>query len=232
MSNDFKLIMENWQRLLNEEKEAQQIFDSLLNEFVNEIKTLQEEKVELNEVFAKIGDFVKKSYGKVKNFKDGVIEKVLTGAINATLKMLDKLEDANPPDIFKKLIPKIKYILQSLKSSKNMALAVTVVNILLGLMTGNALQELAEVVGILDKATSIGAAVDMILKMGDTVEVGAYIGAMGAISGNVVADFAKMQQADKDYKEMTGNVKENKLIKNNDMKLIMEGFRIWCPNIK
>ncbi len=228
MSNDFKVIMENWKKTIDEQKDPQIVIDSLLREFVQEIKVLQEEKVELNEVFKKIGEFVKDSYNKVKNLKDELIVKILKGAINTALKMLEKLEDQNPPEAFKKLIPKIKYILQSLKSSRNMALAVTTVNILLGLMTGNALQGLAEVVGILDKASSLGSAIDAILKMSDVAELGVMITGAGAMAGNVKADFAKRQKAQADFEEMSANMNENKHRTSNDMKVIMESFSSYA----
>jgi len=54
MSNDMKLIMENWR--------ANTLHEQLVEEFVKEIKTLTEAKAELNEILAKVGEFAKKAF--------------------------------------------------------------------------------------------------------------------------------------------------------------------------
>ena len=114
MSYDMKLIMENWRKTISEEKHAKQIYENLVYEFVNEIKTLNENKAELNEVLSSIKNFAQKALNTYKTIKSGAIETVLTTAINSALKMLDLLEDKAPT-----IIGKLKSVLNTLKKSEN-----------------------------------------------------------------------------------------------------------------
>ena len=57
MSKDMKLIMESWRRNVITESKAIQIHEQLIQEFVEELRVLSENKAELNEILSKVGEF-------------------------------------------------------------------------------------------------------------------------------------------------------------------------------
>ena len=177
MSYDMKLIMENWRKTINEEKQAKEIYENLINEFVNEIKTLNENKAELNEVLSSIKNFAQKALNTYKTIKSGAIESVLTTAINSALKMLDLLEDKAPT-----IVGKLKAVLSTLKKSENMTMAVSIVSIIIGLMTGEAFDALGEVLDVIKAAPNILMAYEKITAIQDTADIGQVINKSGQLT--------------------------------------------------
>ena len=177
MSYDMKLIMENWRKTINEEKQAKEIYENLVNEFVNEIKTLNENKAELNEVLSSIKNFAQKALNTYKTIKSGAIEGVLTAAINSALKMLDLLEDKAPT-----IVGKLKAVLSTLKKSENMTMAVSIVSIIVGLMTGEAFDALGEVLDVINAAPNILIAYEKITAIQDTADIGQVINKSGKLT--------------------------------------------------
>ena len=177
MSYDMKLIMENWRKTINEEKHAKEIYENLINEFVNEIRILNENKAELNEVLSSIRNFAQKALNTYKTIKSGAIESVLTTAINAALKMLDLVEDKAPT-----IVSKLKSVLNTLKKSENMTMAVSIVSVIVGLMTGEAFDVLGEVLDVISAAPNILIAYEKITAIQDTADIGQVINKSGKLA--------------------------------------------------
>ena len=176
MSNDMKLILESWRKTLNEEK-ANTIYDNLIKEFVEEITSLKESKAELNEIMSSIKNFAQKALNTYKTIKSGAIEGVLTAAINSALKMLSLLEDKAPT-----IVGKLKSVLNTLKKSENMTMAVSIVSIIVGLMTGEAFDALGEVLDVIKAAPNILLAYEKITAFQDTADIGQVINKSGQLT--------------------------------------------------
>ena len=199
MKPDMNIIMESWRKNLNEQK-AHAIYESLIEEFVNEIRSLQEAKAEINEILSSIKNFAAKAYNTYKDIKTGTIKTVLLTAINSALKFLDIIEGKVP-----KIAGKLRMILGKLKKSENMTIAVSIVSIIVGLMTGEAFDVLGKILDVVSAAPNLIMAYEQIRAISDTASVGQVIGKSGQLAKKVT------QQ-------------ENKSM--NNMKLIMENFRI------
>ena len=165
-----KTIMENWRSNLLLEQEALSIHEKLIEEFTNEIKIIRESSNDLNEVLSKVADFAKRAYNTYSDIKKNAIEAVLTKAIDSAIKVLDFLEEKlnqEKPG----LINKIKSFLEKLKQESNMAIAVSIVSILIGLLSGEAFDAVESVLDILGASEDILNAYEMISKISDSVDV-------------------------------------------------------------
>ena len=176
MSNDMKLILESWRKTLNEEK-ANEIYDNLIKEFVEEITSLKESKAELNEILSSIKDFAAKAYNPYKTIKTGTIEAVLNAAINSALALLSSVESKAPT-----IIGKLKSVLNNLKKSENMTIAVSIVSIIVGLMTGEAFDALGEVLDVVGAAPNLIVAYEKIQALSGTADIGQVIGKSGKLA--------------------------------------------------
>jgi hypothetical protein len=163
MSNDMKLIMENWKANILEENNVLSIHEQLVQEFVNEIKTLNEEKAEMNEILAKIGDFAKRTYRTYSNMKKGAIKKVLEASINKALSLVPIIKRANST-----VGSKIERVLNMLKQEQNIAVAISIISIIIGLATGEAFDLIEEVLNVIEAAPNIINAYETISNMKDT----------------------------------------------------------------
>jgi len=127
-----KLIMESWRNNVITEAKAIQIHEELIQEFVNELKVLAENKAELNEILSKVGEFAKKAYNTYSNLKKGAIKRVLETAINGALKVVQLIKGSAP-----NVASKVERVLNDLKKAENMTVAVSLVSIIVGLATGD-----------------------------------------------------------------------------------------------
>ena len=166
MKNDMSVIMENWNKNVLQENKVLFIHEELINEFVLELKTLTERKAELNEILSKIGDFAKKAYNTYSEVKKGTIKKVLETAINGALKIIPLIKEKVP-----NVASKIERILNELKKDENMTLAISIVSIIIGLMTGEAFDAIGEILDIIDSAPNIIKAYEMIANVTDSADV-------------------------------------------------------------
>jgi hypothetical protein len=166
MSKEMKLIMESWRSNLITETKALQIHEQLISEFVDDIKTLTENKAEINEILSKVSEFAKKAYQTYSDLKKGTIEKVLTKAIDGALKIIPLIKDKVP-----NVASKIERILNELKKSENMTIAVSVVSIIVGLMTGQAFDALLEVLDVISEAPNLIKAYQAIQQITDTADI-------------------------------------------------------------
>lgn len=168
MSNDMKLIMENWR--------ANTLHEQLVEEFVKEIKTLTEAKAELNEILAKVGDFAKKAFNTYSDLKKGTIKKVLETAINGALKLIPAIKQVNSG-----IASKIERALNALKQDENMTVAISIVSIIVGLMTGEAFSAVEEVLGAIDAAPNLIKAYEAIANITDTADIAKVAGKSGQL---------------------------------------------------
>ena len=181
MSKQMKVIMENWRSNLLLEQEALSIHERLIEEFVNEIKIIRESSDDLNEVLSKVADFAKKAYNTYSDIKKNAIEAVLTKAIDSAIKVLDFLEEKlnqEKPG----LINKIKSFLEKLKEESNMAIAVSIVSILIGLLSGEAFDVVENVLDILGASEDIINAYQVISKINDSVDVKDVVNKVGQLT--------------------------------------------------
>jgi cysteinyl-tRNA synthetase len=170
MSKQMKVIMENWRSNLLLEQEALSIHEELLEQFTNEIKIIRESSNDLNEVLSKVADFAKRAYNTYSDIKKNAIESVLTKAIDSAIKVLDFLEEKLNQER-PGLINNIKSFLEKLKQESNMAIAVSIVSILIGLLTGEAFDAVESVLNILGASEDILNAYEAISQISDTVDV-------------------------------------------------------------
>ena len=171
MSEQMKVIMENWRHSILLEQQLIELHEQLVNEFVLELKQIQESTDDLNEVFAKVADFAKNAYNTYKDIKNNAIQAVLTKAIDSALKVLDLIEDSLR-ERAPALISKIKNILEKLKEESNMAIAVSIVSIIIGLMTGEAFDVLSTVLDVLGASSDILTAYETIANLTDSADIG------------------------------------------------------------
>ncbi len=179
MKPNMKIIMENWRKNLNEQK-AHIIYESLIEDFVNEIKSLREEKAEINEILSSIKNFASKAYNTYKDIKSGAIKTVLLTAIDSALKLLDIVDDKMP-----KIAGKLKSILVKLKKTENMTIAVSIISIIVGLMTGEAFDVLGKILDVVGSAPNLIIAYEKIQAISDSVSVGQVIGKTGQLAKKV-----------------------------------------------
>lgn len=184
MSKEMKLIMENWRGSVLQEQHAIELHEQLVNEFVLDLKQIQESSNDLNEVLSKVSEFAKKAYNTYKDIKNNTIQAVLTKAIDSAMKVLNLIED-NMKEKAPALISKIKSVLEKLKEESNMAIAVSVVSILIGLMTGEAFDVLGTVLDILDASDNIMAAYETISKITDSADVKRIVNKAGQLVSTV-----------------------------------------------
>ena len=180
MSNQMKVIMENWRHSVLLEQQLVELHEQLVDEFVLELKQIQESTDDLNEVFAKVADFAKSAYNTYKDIKSSTIQAVLTKAIDSALKALDLIENSlneRAPE----LISKIRNILEKLKEESNMAIAVSIVSIIVGLMTGEAFGALDTVLNIVGASDDILTAYETISDLTDTADSGRAISKSGQL---------------------------------------------------
>ena len=186
MSKDMKIIMESWRYFSIEEQNNHvlRIHEHLINEFVRDIQVLQEGDADLNEILSRVGDFAKKAYGAYKDLQRGAIKGVLTKAIDGGLKALDFIEDRlnqeNPA-----LITKVRSILNMLKTDENMHLAISIVSIIIGLMTGEAFDVLGKVLDLIEAAPNLIQAFESISTLTDTANVKAAADKSGTLTTNL-----------------------------------------------
>tara|TARA_E500000305_G_scaffold79171_1_gene64942 strand:+ start:17 stop:565 length:549 start_codon:yes stop_codon:yes gene_type:complete len=179
MKPNMKVLMENWRKILNEQK-AHVIYENLIEDFVNEIKSLKEEKAEINEVLSSIKNFASKAYNTYKDIKSGAIKTVLLTAIDSALKLLDIVGDKMP-----KIVGKLKSILNQLKKAENMTIAVSIISIIVGLMTGEAFDELGKILDVVGSAPNLIIAFEKIQAISDSVSVGQVIGKTGQLAKKI-----------------------------------------------
>ncbi len=168
MSSNMKLIMENWR--------ANTLHEQLVAEFVKEIKTLTEAKAELNEILAKVGDFAKKAFNTYSDLKKGTIKKVLETAVNGALKLIPAIKQVNSG-----IASKIERALNALKQDENMTVAISIVSIIVGLMTGEAFSAAEEVLNAIDAAPNLIKAYEAITNLTDTADVVKVAGKSGQL---------------------------------------------------
>lgn len=166
MSKEMKLIMESWRANIITETKAFHIHEHLINEFVDDIKTLTENKAQLNEILSKVSEFAKKAYQTYSDLKKGTIEKVLTKAIDAALKVVPLIKDKVP-----NVASKIERILNEFKKTENMTIAISIVSIIIGLMTGEAFDALTEVLDVISSAPNLIKAYESIQQITDTANI-------------------------------------------------------------
>jgi len=176
MSKDMKLIMESWRNNVITEAKALQLHEELVQEFISELKTLSENKAELNEILAKVGAFAKKAYNTYSDLKKGTIKKVLETAINGALKLLPLIKDSAP-----NIASKVERVLNELKKDENMTVAVSMVSILVGLMTGESFDALGEVLDAISAAPNIIKAYETIQTITDTADMSKAVGKTGEL---------------------------------------------------
>ncbi len=184
MSKEMKLIMENWRGSVLQEQQAIELHEQLVSEFVLDLKQIQESSNDLNEVLSKVSEFAKKAYNTYKDIKNNTIQAVLTKAIDSAMKVLNLIED-NMKEKAPALISKIKSVLEKLKEESNMAIAVSVVSVLIGLMTGEAFDVLGTVLDILDASDNIMAAYETISKITDSADVKRIVNKAGQLVSTV-----------------------------------------------
>ena len=181
MSMQMKVIMENWRSNLLLEQEALSIHERLIEEFTNEIKIIRESSNNLNEVLSKVADFAKRAYNTYSDIKKNAIVAVLTKAIDSAIKVLDFLEEKlnqEKPG----LINKIKSFLEKLKQESNMAIAVSIISILIGLLSGEAFDAVEEVLNILGASEDILNAYQAISQISDSVDVKNVVNKAGQLT--------------------------------------------------
>jgi len=176
MKPNMKIIMENWRKNINEQK-VHTIYENLIEGFVNEIKSLKEEKAEINEILSSIKNFASKAYNTYKDIKSGAIKTVLLAAIDSALKLLDIVDDKMP-----KIAGKLKSILAKLKKAENMTIAVSIISIIVGLMTGEAFDVLGKILDVVGSAPNLIIAYEKIQAISDSVSVGQVIGKTGQLA--------------------------------------------------
>ena len=184
--DDMKLIMENFREFtLKEEIDtALTIHENLVKGFVEEIRSLHEAKADINEILSKVSNFAKKALNTTRDVKRGAIKTVLTTAINSALKALDFVEDkltAESPA----LAGKVRNVLNMLKKDENMTLAVSVVSIIIGLLTGESFDVLGEVLEIIEAAPNILKAYDLLGTLGDAGDFKSITDKTGRIAKNL-----------------------------------------------
>ena len=184
MSKEMKLIMENWRGSILQEQHAIELHEQLVNEFVLDLKQIQESSNDLNEVLSKVSEFAKKAYNTYKDIKNNTKQAVLTKAIDSAMKVLNLIED-NMKEKAPALISKIKSVLEKLKEESNMAIAVSIVSVLIGLMTGEAFDVLGTVLDILDASDNIMAAYETISKITDSADVKRIVNKAGQLVSTV-----------------------------------------------
>jgi hypothetical protein len=166
MSKDMKLIMESWRKNVITEAKALELHEQLIQEFIEELKVLSENKADLNEVLGKVGAFARKYYDKYSEIKKGGIKRVLTAAINGALKIIPLVKDKAP-----NVASKVERILNELKKDENMTVAVSIVSILIGLLTGEFFDAIEEVLSAIDAAPNIIQAYKTIQNIRDAVDI-------------------------------------------------------------
>ena len=176
MSKDMKLIMESWRRNVITEAKAIQIHEQLMQEFIEELRVLSENKAELNEILAKVGEFAKKAYNTYTDLKKGTIKKVLETAINGALKLVPLIKDKVP-----NVASKVERVLNALKKDENMTVAVSMVSIIVGLVTGEAFDALGEVLDAISAAPNIIKAYETIQTITDTANMNKAVGQGGEL---------------------------------------------------
>ena len=176
MKNDMKLIMENWKKNVLEENKALSIHEQLVEEFIKEIKTLTEAKAELNEILTKVGEFAKKAFNTYSDLKRGTIKKVLETAINGALKLIPAIKEMNS-----NIGSKIERALNALKKDENMTIAISIVSIIVGLMTGEAFDAVDEILGAIEAAPNLIKAYEIISDITDTADVVKVAGKSGQL---------------------------------------------------
>lgn len=182
MSKDMKLIMESWRNNVITEAKAIQIHEELIQEFVNELKVLTENKAELNEILAKVGEFAKKAYNTYSDLKKGAIKKVLETAINGALKVVDLIRGAAP-----NVASKVERVLNELKKAENMTVAVSLVSIIVGLATGDVdvgdfdFGPLEKVINAIQSAPNLIKALETVQTINDTTEVAKAVDKSGKL---------------------------------------------------
>jgi len=166
MSKDMKLIMESWRKNVITEAKALELHEQLVQEFIDELKVLSENKAELNEILGKVGAFAKKYYDKYSEIKKGGIKRVLTAAINGALKIIPLVKDKAP-----NIASKVERILNELKKDENMTVAVSIVSILIGLLAGEFFDAIEEVLKAIEAAPNIIKAYQAIQNIKDAVDI-------------------------------------------------------------
>ena len=161
-----KLIMESWRKNVITEAKALELHEQLIQEFIEELKVLSENKADLNEVLGKVGAFARKYYDKYSEIKKGGIKRVLTAAINGALKIIPLVKDKAP-----NVASKVERILNELKKDENMTVAVSIVSILIGLLTGEFFDAIEEVLSAIDAAPNIIQAYKTIQNIRDAVDI-------------------------------------------------------------
>ena len=177
-----KLIMESWRSNIINEAKAIQIHEQLIEEFVNDLKTLQEGKAELNEILAKVGEFAKKAYNTYTDLKKGAIKRVLETAINGALKVVPLIRK-QAPDI----ASKVERVLNELKKSENMTVAVSLVSIIIGLATGDLdvgdfdFAPLEKVLNAIQSSPNLIKALETVQTISDTTDVAKAVDKTGKL---------------------------------------------------
>ena len=180
MSKDMKFIMENWNNSYLAEQYAVDFYNEILENIINNVKLLNEEKIELKEFMAKVATFAKSTLDAVKELKDSAIEKVLDTALSSLDQLLKKLEEKlkqKAPE----LIGKIRSVITKLRDPENMKVAVSIVSIIAGLLAGDAFSVLDQVLQVIEAGDNILAAYETISNIQDTADMAAAVTKTGAL---------------------------------------------------
>ena len=180
MSNQMKFIMENWNNSYLSEQYVVDFYNEILENIINNVKLLNEEKIELKEFMAKVATFAKSTLDAVKELKDSAIEKVLDTALSSLDQLLKKLEEKlrqKAPE----LIGKIRSVITKLRDPENMKVAVSIVSIIAGLLAGDAFSVLDQVLQVIEAGDNILSAYETISSIQDTADMAAAVTKTGAL---------------------------------------------------
>ena len=180
MSKDMKLILENWENSSTMEQYAVEIYNECVQKIIEEVKLLNEEKIELKEFMTKVASFAKSTLTAVKDLKDSAIEKVLQTALSGLDSLLKQLEEKlkqKAPN----LIGKIRNVIQKLKEPENIKIAISIVSIIAGLLVGDAFSVLDQVLQIVEAGDNILAAYETISNIQDNADIAAAVTKTGSL---------------------------------------------------
>ena len=180
MTTNMKLIMESWNNSSVVQEHAIEVYNECVQKIIEEVKLLNEQKVELKEFMTKVASFATSTLAAVKELKDSAIEKVLATALSGLDSLLKKLEE-KLKEKAPNLIAKIRNVIQKLKEPENMKIAVSIVSIIAGLLAGDAFSVLDQVLEIVEAGDNIVAAYEAISNIQDNADIAAAVTKAGTL---------------------------------------------------